>query len=312
MKSKIKITFFITIVSSFWLLLVAQQDAQYTNYMYNTQLIQPAYVGSRGITSITALARTQWVDLNGAPETATISFETPLGNDENMGLGFSVISDKIGPTAENTISVDYSYSLNFIWSKLTFGLKAGINDLEIDYSKLNIADLDDPLLRYNAKKIKPRIGLGIYFNTDQYYLGFSAPNILQTKFYDQLRIENTSFSEVASRIHYYGIFGYVFNLTDKIKAKPATLVKVVKGAPVQWDLSMNLLINYKLTLGIANRLDSAMSLLGGLQLTDNLFIGLSYDYMSNNLRSLNDGSYEIVLKLDIFGSQGKILTPRFF
>ena len=111
---------------------ISQQDAQYTNYMYNTQMVQPAYVGSRGFTSITALARTQWVDLEGAPETTTISFDTPIGKNDNMGIGLSLFTDKIGPTAENRITIDYAFAINFIWSKLTFGLKAGINEFEIN------------------------------------------------------------------------------------------------------------------------------------------------------------------------------------
>ena len=169
---------------------ISQQDAQYTNYMYNTQMVQPAYVGSRGFTSITALARTQWVDLEGAPETTTISFDTPIGKNDNMGIGLSLFTDKIGPTAENRITIDYAFAINFIWSKLTFGLKAGINEFEIDYTRLNIADDNDPLVQYNANKIQPRFGLGIYFNTEEYYLGISAPNILETNYYDELNIES--------------------------------------------------------------------------------------------------------------------------
>ena len=135
---------------------------------------------------------------------------------------------------------------------------------------------------------------------------------METRYYDEFNIENTSFSNVSNRIHYYGMAGYVFDLTPKIKAKPATMVKIVKGAPLQWDLSMNFLINYKVTLGIANRLDSAISILGGFQLSDSFFVGLGYDYMTNKLRRFNDGSYEVVLRLDLFGRDRKIITPRFF
>ena len=302
---------FSIIILFFTSLLVAQQDAQFTNYMYNTQMVQPAYVGSRGFTSITALARTQWVDLEGAPETTTISFESPFGKNDNMGIGVSLFTDKVGPSAENRISIDYAFAINFIWSKLTFGLKAGINEFEIDYSRLNIADDNDPMVQFNANKIQPRFGLGIYFNTQNYYIGISAPNILETRYYDSFNIENTSFSNVTDRIHYYGMAGYVFDLTQKIKVKPASMLKIVEGAPLQWDLSMNFLINYKITLGIASRLDSAASLLGGFQLSDGLFVGFGYDYTTNRLRSFNDGSYEIVLRLD-FGRDRKIITPRFF
>ena len=290
---------------------ISQQDAQYTNYMYNTQMVQPAYVGSRGFTSIAT-----WPGHNGLTWRGSRNYHHLIwysnGKNDNMGIGLSLFTDKIGPTAENRITIDYAFAINFIWSKLTFGLKAGINEFEIDYTRLNIADDNDPLVQYNANKIQPRFGLGICFNTEEYYLGISAPNILETNYYDELNIENTSFSNVSDRIHFYGMAGYVFDLTPKIKVKPATLVKIVKGAPLQWDLSMNFLINYKVTLGIANRLDSALSFLGGFQLSDTFFIGLGYDYMTNQLRRFNDGSYEVVLRLDLFGRDRKIITPRFF
>ena len=307
-----KNTFFLLICLIFSDIILSQQDAQYTNYMYNTQLIQPAYVGTSGYTSITALGRAQWIDLNGGPETLTVSLDTPIGKQQNMGLGLSLFSDKIGPASENRATVDFAYSLNFPFSKLTFGLKGGLNELEVDYSKLNIADENDPFVVYNSNKLKPRIGLGIYFNTENYYLGFSAPNILETKYYDEFEIENSSFSVVSDKIHYFAMAGYVFDLTQNIKVKPATLMKIVEGAPIQWDLSLNLLFNYKTTLGIANRLDSAVCLLAGFQLSDSFFLGLSYDYMTNELRSFNSGSYEIILKFRLFSDDGKILSPRFF
>ena len=290
----------------------SQQDAQYTNYMYNTQLIQPAYVGTSGYTKMTLLGRIQWIDLNGGPETLTLSIDTPVGKNENMGLGLSLFSDKIGPSSENRITIDYGYSINFPFSKLTFGLKGGISELDVDYSQLNIADENDPYVLYNNNKLKPEVGLGIYFNTENYYLGISAPNILETKYYDEFEIENSSFSKVANRIHYYGMAGFVFDLTKNIKVKPASLIKVVEGSPIQWDLSINFLFNRKTTIGIANRLDSAFCLLGGFQLSQKFFLGLSYDYMTNEIRSVNSGSYEIVFRFNLFSNDGKILTPRFF
>ena len=307
-----KNTFFLLIFLIFSNIVFSQRDAQYTNYMFNTQLIQPAYVGTSGHTVITALGRVQWIDLNGGPETLTVSLDTPMGKQDNMGLGLSIFSDNIGPASENRVTVDFSYSLNFPFSKLTFGLKGGINELEVDYSKLNIADENDPFVVYDSNKLKPRIGLGIYFNTEDYYLGFSAPNLLETKYYDEFEIENSSFSVVSDKIPYFAMAGYVFDLTQNIKVKPATLMKFVKGAPIQWDLSLNFLFNYKTTLGIANRLDSALCFLAGFQLSDSFFIGFGYDYMVNELRSFNSGSYEIILKFKLLSAEGKILTPRFF
>ena len=292
----------------------SQQDAQYTNYMYNTQLIQPAYVGTSGYTKMTFLGRIQWIDLNGGPETLTyllilLSEKTKIWA---WGYLFFQIKYIYIYYIENRITIDYGYSINFPFSKLTFGLKGGISELDVDYSQLNIADENDPYVLYNSNKLKPEVGLGIYFNTENYYLGISAPNILETKYYDEFEIENSSFSKVANRIHYYGMAGFVFDLTKNIKVKPASLIKVVEGSPIQWDLSINFLFNRKTTIGIANRLDSAFCLLGGFQLSQKFFLGLSYDYMTNEIRSVNSGSYEIVFRFNLFSNDGKILTPRFF
>ena len=290
----------------------AQQDAQYTGYMYSVQLFNPAYAGSRGTTSINLIGRTQWLSLEGSPKTSSVFLDTSFGKEDNVGLGLSISSDKIGPTAETMLNIDYAYSLNFLWSKLTFGIKAGINDLEVDYSKLNIASSNDPFIVSSKNRLKPRLGLGLYFNTDKYYLGFSSPNILKTKYYDDIKISNTSFSTVSDRNHYYAIAGYVFDLTSNIKVKPATLLKIVRGSPLQWDLSANFLINYNITLGISSRLDSSFSGLAGFQLSDSFFVALAYDYSTTQLRQFNDGTYEIIIRLDLFNSQRKIITPRFF
>ncbi len=303
---------FFGVIIFFSLISNAQQDAQYTGYMYSVQLFNPAYAGSRGTTSINLIGRTQWLSLEGSPKTSSVFLDTSFGKEDNVGLGLSISSDKIGPTSETMLNLDYAYSLNFLWSKLTFGIKAGINDLEVDYSKLNIASSNDPFIVSSKNRLKPRLGLGFYFNTDKYYLGFSSPNILKTKYYDDIKISNTSFSTVSDRNHYYAIAGYVFDLTSNIKVKPATLLKIVRGSPLQWDLSANFLINYNITLGISSRLDSSFSGLVGFQLSDSFFVALAYDYSTTQLRQFNDGTYEIIIRLDLFNSQRKIITPRFF
>jgi type IX secretion system PorP/SprF family membrane protein len=290
----------------------AQQDSQFTGYMYSVQLFNPAYAGSRGGTSVNLIGRTQWLALDGSPKTSSVFIDTSLGNEDNVGLGISFSSDKIGPTSESMLNIDYAYSLNFLWSKLTFGLKAGVNNLEIDYSRLNIASSNDPFISSNKNKLKPRLGLGVYFNSDKYYLGFSTPNILKTKYYDDFQISNTSFSTVSDRNHYYALAGYVFDMSSNIKFKPASLVKIVRGSPIQWDLSANFLINYNLTLGISSRLDSSFSGIAGFQISESFFVALAYDYSTTQLRQFNDGTYEIIIRIDLFSSQGKILTPRFF
>jgi len=291
----------------------AQQDPQYTQYMYNTQVINPAYAGNREMMSLGLLYRTQWVGLEGAPKTATFTLNSPVGKLENMGLGFSLIYDEIGIQTQTDLAVDYSYSVYLNYNtKLNFGLKAGFDVLDVDFTKLNIYNPNDPLFQNNIdNRWQPKLGAGIYLNSDRWYLGLSVPNFLETKHYDISN--NSNFQSVAAeRMHFYFIGGYVFDLSPFVKFKPATMLKAVNGAPLQWDVSANFLFHEKLTLGAAWRWDAALSALAGFQISPGLFIGVGYDYQLTEIEKYSDGSYEIILRFDIVDSVEKILTPRFF
>lgn len=284
----------------------AQQDAQFTQYMYNTININPAYAGSRGALSIFALHRTQWVGLDGAPVTNAVSVNTPL-NGSNLGLGVSVINDKIGPTTENTISADLSYTVptSEIF-KLSFGIKATANFFNLDVNRLNPVD-DDPSLHDFNNKFTPNIGAGVYLHSDKAYIGFSVPNFIESKRYDDNEV--AIFKE---KINYYLIAGYVFDLNNSIKFKPAVLAKIVEGAPLQVDVSGNFMFNDKFVVGIAYRWSAAVSAMVGFQVSNGMYIGYGYDYETTNLNNYNSGSHEIFLRYEIFKNNGKIITPRFF
>lgn len=284
----------------------AQQDAQFTQYMYNTINVNPAYAGSRGALSMFALHRTQWVGLDGAPVTNTVSVNTPLNN-SNLGLGVSLVNDKIGPTTENAISADLSYTIQTseIW-KLSFGIKATANLFDLDASKLNPVDATDPSLQ-NYSKFSPNIGAGIYLHSDKAYLGFSVPNFIETNRYDDNEV--AIFKE---KISYYLIAGYVFDLTNTVKFKPAMLTKVVEGAPLQVDVSGNFLFNDKFMVGLAYRWSASVSAMVGFQVTDGLYVGYGYDRETTNLENYNSGSHEIFLRYELFNNIKKITTPRFF
>jgi type IX secretion system PorP/SprF family membrane protein len=274
--------------------------------MYNTININPAYAGSRGVLSIFALHRTQWVGLDGAPVTNAISVNTPL-NANNLGLGISVINDKIGPTHENTISADLSYTIPTSETfKLSFGIKATANLFDLDISRLNPAD-DDPSLHDYSNKFTPNIGAGVYLHSDKAYVGFSVPNFIETNRYDDNEV--AIFKE---KINYYLIAGYVFDLTNDIKFKPAVLTKMVEGAPLQADVSANFMFNNKFVVGVAYRWSAALSAMVGFQVSEGLYIGYGYDHETTNLNRYNSGSHEIFLRYELFKNNNKIITPRFF
>ena len=285
----------------------AQQDAQFTQYMYNTINVNPAYAGSRGALSLFALYRTQWVGFDGAPVTSTVSMNTPL-NESNLGLGVSLINDKLGPTTENTISADLSYTIptSETW-KLSFGIKATANLFNLDASKLNPADNDPSLQNYS--KFSPNIGAGLYLHSDNAYIGFSIPNFIETQRYGNSDNEVKIFKE---KMNYYLIAGYVFDVNDYVKFKPAFMTKIVKGAPLQVDVSGNFMFYDKFMLGVSYRWSAAMSAMVGFQVSDGLYIGYGYDKETTNLDNYNSGSHEIFLRYEIFKNNDKITTPRFF
>lgn len=290
----------------FHLLCFSQQDAQYTQYMYNTVSINPAYAGSRELLSVFLLHRNQWVGLDGAPVTNNVSINTPLG-DSNFGLGISIVNDKIGPTTENTISADLAYFITVSDNyKLSLGIKGTANLFNLDVNKLNIRNQNDPEFQNLKSNFTPNIGAGLYLSSEKNYFGISVPNIFETKHYN----DNTV-AIMKEKMHFYFIGGHVFDLNENIKFKPAFLSKMVEGAPLQLDLTTNFLINNKLTLGAAYRWNAALSGLVGFQISSAWFIGYGYDRETTKLSNYNSGSHEIFLRYEIF-TTNRISSPRFF
>jgi type IX secretion system PorP/SprF family membrane protein len=286
----------------------AQQDAQFTQYMYNTVNVNPAYAGSRGVLSIFGTHRAQWVGLEGAPTTSAASIHSPINNSK-VGLGLSVIQDEIGPSDKSIISADFSYTINTSENyKLSFGLKGTASLFNVDYTKLNRYDLNDPRFQNNIdNQFSPNVGAGVYYHSDKLYAGISVPFILETKHF------NDNASSVAKDVlHYYFIGGYVFDLSETTKFKPAFLIKSVKGAPLQADLTANFMFNDKFVVGGAYRWSAALSGLAGFQVDENWFIGYTYDTDTTRLANYNSGSHEFFLRYEFKGKQEKVVSPRFF
>jgi type IX secretion system PorP/SprF family membrane protein len=289
----------------------AQQDAQFSNYMYNTLSFNPAYAGSRGTTSIYLSQRSQWVGLEGAPKTNSLSYHSPIGSSK-LGIGLSFMNDEIGPVEENLISLDMSYTIKTSYDyKLAFGLRASAHMLNVDFNQLNIFNPGDVLAQNNINnRISPNFGFGVFWYSDKSYVGFSIPNLLQTKHINKnLGASVSSISK--ERLHYHFTAGYVFDLSQDVLFKPALLTKFVSGSPLQLDVSANFQMYEKFTLGAAYRLDAAVSFLGGFQLNNNWFLGYGYDFDTNKLSTYNSGSHEVFLRYEIFRNN-KVKVPRFF
>ena len=286
--------------------LFAQQDPQFTQYMYNTLGVNAAYAGSRGHASATGLLRSQWVGLDGAPRSQTFTIDTPVG--ERVGLGLAIANDELGPSKETYIDLNFSYTIHTSATrKLSFGIKGGGRLLDIDFSRGSTQTAGDALFQNNVSEFLPTVGVGVYWHSDRNYIGVSIPNLFTDQTYDDIQQ-----TVAAERLHLFIIGGIVTDLSSSIKFKPAFLFKSVEGAPVIVDLSANFMFYEKLRLGASYRWDDSVSGLAGFQLTPQLLLGYSYDYTTTELQRFNTGSHEITLRFDLISKSKKIKSPRFF
>ncbi|MBA0883044.1 PorP/SprF family type IX secretion system membrane protein [Flavobacterium undicola] len=303
---------------SFLLLIIkvsAQQDPEYTHYMYNMNVVNPAYAtGTQAMLDLGVLYRSQWAGLEGAPKTFNFFGHIPLNKKVEMGL--SMISDDIGDGAkkEDNFYADFAYVLNMSsTAKLSLGLKAGFTSFKTNFNGFKFESGDsstDMAFSENVNNIFPNIGVGAYYFTDNYYLGLSAPNLFSSKHIEERSGINAFGSE---EIHVFFTGGYVFNLSDSFKLKPAFMTKIVKGSAVSLDLSANVLFNEKFELGASYRFDDAVSALMSVAVSPSIRVGYAYDYTTSNLGQFNSGTHEVFMlfNLDLLG-KGYDKSPRFF
>lgn len=302
----------ITVIVAFVLFTVsvkAQQDPQYTQYMYNMNIINPAYAGSYDALSLNFLARTQWVGIDGAPQTLTLGANSPVG--KNVGLGLSLVADKLGPVEEKNVYGDFSYTLNLNGNaKLALGLKAGFTFFDANLAQLRTTNQNDlAFINNNINKVLPNFGVGAYYHTDKFYAGFAIPNLLETFYFEK---KGGQVTRASDRKHYFLTTGYVFDLNADVKLKPSIMVKAADGAPLSVDFSGNILVYDKLEFGLSYRLDESVSILINVRARKNLRIGYAYDYTLTNLGNFNSGSHEIFLLFNFDFERNKIKSPRFF
>lgn len=286
----------------------AQQDPQYTQYMYNTLSVNSAYAGSLGHLAITGIYRTQWVGLQGAPNTQSFTLDTPVA--KNVGLGLSVVSEEIGPSEEQYIDANFSYTIQSGQThKLSFGIKGGGRVINIDWTKGSYRDPDVQFRENITNKFVPVVGAGLYWHGERDYIGLSIPNFMTRERYNYDDIAEDLVNE---RMHLYLIGGIVFDLSAHTKFKPAVLVKYVAGAPIIADFSANFMFNNCFTLGASYRTGDSVSGMASLQITPQLLVGYAYDYTTTELQTYNSGTHEIMLRFELVSRKKGLKSPRFF
>ncbi len=294
--------------------LLAQQDPQFTQYMFNLLAINPAYAGSAERVSIKALTRHQWVGFAGAPTTQTLTIHSPLMR-ETLGIGGTIMRDEHGPVTQYGFMVDLAYRIHFGGErKLAFGLKGGMNLVQGRFGELSPLQQGDQVFQQNVNtKLDPQFGFGLMYYGDRFYIGLSTPKLLRTEFFEDAPLDTTGSAwQQGQRPHYFLSGGYVFNMGVYHKFKPTFLVKAVQGAPISFDLSANFFFFEKFWLGAMYRHQDAVGALAQYYFTDGISVGYSYDYPISVLRNYSGGSHEVMLGFD-FGRKLKgIRSPRYF
>lgn len=289
----------------------AQQDPQFTQYMFNLLALNPAYAGSADRVSIKALSRHQWVGFEGAPTTQTLTVHSPFLA-QSLGLGGTVMRDQHGPVTQYGLILDVAYRM-FLGNdqKLAFGIKGGVNLFQGDFAALHPLESNDQVFQQSVStKTDPQFGFGVMWYSDRFYLGISSPKLLRTDFFDVDSLQLVS--QPGQRAHYFLTGGYVFNLGTYTKFKPTFLVKAVEGAPLSFDLSANFLLYEKLWLGAMYRHTDAVGALVQYNITNSFSAGYAYDYPLSPLRNYNGGSHEVMIGLDLGTTPKGIRSPRYF
>lgn len=288
----------------------AQQEPQYTQYMYNPSAINPAFSGFRNCLSGTLIHRSQWIGMEGAPTTQNLSIHSPLKN-ENIALGFNAINDNLGAASNISFNGDFSYTILSNNSNFTFGIKAGIERLKLNFDKLKLQDYSDIDFTNFNSSVAPQVGIGFMYEMKNFVAGIGVPRLLETK---HLKENGNDIYIGKERRTYYTNIGYLFNIAPSILLKTSANSKITTGAPLQLDVSANFWFNEKFTAGLGYRLSTAASLLVGYQITDEFMIGGAYDYDTTKFTKPNSGSAEIIIRYEFVknSSDKRILNPRIF
>lgn len=289
----------------------AQFQPQFTQYMFNEVIVNPAYTGARECLSSTLLYRNQWTGMDGAPVTETFTIHSPIAN-QKMGIGLSVINDKITVMRNTGIYANYAYRLKLEKGKLSFGLQVGALNHYEKLADLSPVESNDPQFAANTPKLLlPNAGFGVFYYAKKFYAGFSIPKLLlnTVSASESKKVKNTL---SVRDWNWHLTAGYLADVSESIKLKPSLILKKVNGAPMVVDANINALFNDIVWLGIGYRSGDAIAIFAGLQITKQMRFGYAFDYTTSALKTFNGGTHELTLGFDFSFDKTKIVTPRFF
>jgi len=310
--------YFLLLILLLPLCAIAQSDQHYTMFMYNKLLYNPAYAGSRDVTSVNGVYRDQWTSIAGAPKTINLSVDAPIGSYmkpfRNVAIGGSITNEKLGVESNTSVKAYYAYRIHFDKSVLSFGLSGGIDLYSADYNKLNLFQQNDPNFTYNVKNaMLPNFGAGVYWSADNFYCSVSVPNMLQD-YYDkhEVKVKNVLAREIRG---YYVGGGYVCTVNETIKILPQILARYAINSdyrlPFSCDFNASAIYNDRFMLGVTYRTDKSAEFIVHVQATKKLNVGYAYDYLMSDLKGYGGGTHELVIGYDFMRDESKFLTPRF-
>lgn len=297
-----------TTITGGWQSLQAQQDAMFTQYMFNPMAINPAYTGSSEMLNIVGLFRKQWVGIEGAPTTGTLSLDAALRN-QTMGLGLNLVADRIGIYQTVFAFASYAYRIKIgEQSRLSMGLQFGGSQFVADFAGVNTVN-PDPSFQHAGKvsMFQPNVGGGLWFNTAKLFVGFGVPHII-----NYAHTPDKALEQARQYRHYFLLAGYQFDISAEWQLKPSMLLKAVEAAPIQLDLNLSAWYLNRIGAGISWRSMSSFSFMAGYQLSEQFMAGYAYDISTTTLRRYNNGSHELMLRYQLIDSRKRLISPRLF
>ncbi len=289
-----------------------QQDPIYTQYMFNTLAINPAYAGTRGVLNAMLLSRHQWVGFDGAPSTQTLSVHSPVSH-LNFGAGLTLIHDRIGPVKNSAAWIDYAYRLKLSETvNLSMALRGGMTHYQVDYAELlmEVGAGDPAYEAASSNEWLPNFGFGTFMYSDRFYFGISIPRLFENKFADESDVQTNN--PGSEKRQYMAIGGVVFDLSPELKLKPSFLVRLTEAAPLSYDLNATLVIKETLWIGGMVRPADAFGAIAQVQITPQFRVGYAFDMNTNELRNFHSGTHELMISYEFNFRKEKVKSPRYF